>query len=278
MSNDYFSWPDGDSSETNQSGDDLSQVKDYQQSINNSYYQDDNGFTFHAVGVILLLALIFYCVTNPSYGFFAICLAINVLLHELGHYTAGKAFGCVMREVSVFFIPAVTFKANGRSSLNPSLNTWRDTKWTLGVLPFGGVTLFMNTTMPLSGDRRHSPFLNHKTAGQRLLIHSAGVLVNLLSFIVCSIALSFIPATGMLAFFVEELKMIAFVLTVINVLPFHPLDGSSVLITIYEMVTGHAPSEQFMTIFKIVGGVLIFCLFFLAPEIINSLIGMLMPR
>ena len=116
MSNDYFSWPDGDSSETNQSGDDLSQVKDHQQSINNSYYQDDSGFTFHAVGVILLLALIFYCVTNPSYGFFAICLAINVLLHELGHYTAGKAFGCVMREVSVFFIPAVTFKANGRSS------------------------------------------------------------------------------------------------------------------------------------------------------------------
>lgn len=278
MNNDYYSWPDDDSSEPNQSGDDLPEANDYQQSINNTYYQDDSGFTFHTVGVVLLLALIFYCVTNPSYGFFAICLAINVLLHELGHYVAGKAFGCVMREVTVFFIPAVTFKANSRSSINPSLNTWRDTKWTLGVLPFGGVTLFMNSTMPLSGDSRHSPFLNHKTAGQRLLIHSAGILVNLLTFIVCSIIVSFIPLTGMLAFFIDELKIIAFVLTVINVLPFYPLDGSSILITIYEMLTGHEPSQGFMTVFKIVGGVLMICLFFLAPDIINNLISMLMPK
>ena len=273
MNNDVSSWPGSDQPDEGNSFEE----KISQQQINNSYYQDDSGFTLHTVGVVLFAALIIYCVTNPSYGILAICLAVNVLLHELGHYAAGRAFNCVIRQVSVFFIPAVTFKANSQSPLNPHLNTWRDTNWTIGVLPFGGVTSFMTSPFSWYGDRRNSPYMNHKSAGQRLLIHSAGILVNILTFVVCYIVVSQLPQGTVLSMFIEEIMYLALVLSILNILPFYPLDGSAIILTLYELVTGKEPSKGFMTVFKIVGSVLVVYLFFINTDFINRLLGYVMP-
>ena len=69
--------------------------------------QNNNStFTFNALGVVLFVALIVYCGLNPQYLLFLVCLSTNVLLHELGHYTAGRMFKCTMNEVSLFFVPA----------------------------------------------------------------------------------------------------------------------------------------------------------------------------
>lgn len=253
-----------------------------QPSYSSSQYSDDHFLspknnkrtvTFNTVGVVLFIALIAYCVLNPHYLLFYFALAINVLLHELGHYTAGRLFKCKIDEVSLFFVPAVTFKENVvDSSYDPEYYSWRDTKWTLGALPFGGFTTFMTSTMPLLGDPKMSPFVNHKPAFARLIINGAGILVNFFTFLILFIAF---PAGS--SILIDEIMNIALVLSIINLLPFYPLDGSSILITIYEIVTGHKPSSGFMNVFKIAGAALMIYLFWINPSILNRLLAMILP-
>ena len=236
--------------------------------------QDNNStITFNALGVVIFLAIIVYCVLNPIYLSFLLCLSINVLLHELGHYTAGRFFKCKINEVSLFFISAVTYESH-ESKLIYSIDnhSWRDTKWTLGALPFGGYTTFMTSSAPHSGDWKSSPFVNHKPAFARLIIHGAGILVNFLTFLLLYALFSSLAIP-----FIDELMSIALVLSIINLLPFYPLDGSSILITIYEIITGHKPSEAFMNIFKIAGLALMIYLFYINPSILNRLLAMIMP-
>jgi membrane-associated protease RseP (regulator of RpoE activity) len=229
--------------------------------------------TFNALGVVIFLAIIVYCATSPAYLSFLLCLSINVLLHELGHYIAGRFFKCKMNEVSLFFVPAVTYESNeSRNIYNTANASWRNTKWTLGALPFGGYTSFMTTTAPLFGDWRTSPFVNHKPAFARLIINGAGILVNFFTFLILFIA--FPPGGSIL---IDEIMNIALVLSIINLLPFYPLDGSSILITIYEIVTGHKPSSGFMNVFKIAGAALMIYLFWINPSILNRLLAMILP-
>lgn len=236
--------------------------------------QNNNStFTFNALGVVLFVALIVYCGLNPQYLLFLVCLSTNVLLHELGHYTAGRMFKCTMNEVSLFFVPAITYEnKNTRPIYSTEKYTWRDTKWTIGALPLGGYTSFMTTTAPLFGDWRTSPFVNHKPAFARLIINGAGILVNFFTFLILFIAF---PAGS--SILIDEIMNIALVLSIINLLPFYPLDGSSILITIYEIVTGHKPSSGFMNVFKIAGAALMIYLFWINPSILNRLLAMILP-
>lgn len=241
-----------------------------------SFYQDENGFSFNSLGVVLLVLLVIYSVFTPERGILVFCLAINVLLHELGHYAAGRAFKCVMRKVSLFFIPAISYKANSYSSFDPKLNTWRDTEWTLGVLPLGGYTTFVESTMIPPANSNLSPFINHKPAWQRLIINAAGIGMNLLTFVVCYVILSIMPANTM-AFIINEIMYLAIVLAVFNVLPFYPLDGSSICTSIYEVFTGRKLPNGFMTIYKIVGSVFMVYLFFFNPDVVFKFLHKLLP-
>lgn len=241
-----------------------------------SFYQDENGFSFNSLGVVLLVLLVIYSVFTPERGILVFCLAINVLLHELGHYAAGRAFKCVMRKVSLFFIPAISYKANSYSSFDPKLNTWRDTEWTLGVLPLGGYTTFVESTMAPPANSNLSPFINHKPAWQRLIINAAGIGMNLLTFVVCYVILSIMPANTM-AFIINEIMYLAIVLAVFNVLPFYPLDGSSICTSIYEVFTGRKLPNGFMTIYKIVGSVFMVYLFFFNPDVVFKFLHKLLP-
>lgn len=235
--------------------------------------QNNNStITFNTLGVVIFVGIIVYCVLNPTYLSFLLCLSINVLLHELGHYTAGRFFKCSMNEVSLFFISVVSYENKETRYIYSTQNSWRDTKWTLGALPFGGYTTFLTSSSPLDGDWRNSPFVNHKPAFARLIIHGAGILVNIFTFLLLYAVFS-TSATP----FIDELMSIALVLSIINLLPFYPLDGSSILITIYEMITGHKPSEGFMNVFKFAGLGLMIYLFYINPSILNRLLAMVMP-
>lgn len=240
-----------------------------------SFYQDENGVSFNSLGVVLLVLLVIYSVFTPERGILVFCLAINVLLHELGHYAAGRAFKCVMRKVSLFFIPAISYKVNSYSSLDPKRNTWRDTEWTLGVLPLGGYTTFVESTLAPPPDSNLSPFINHKPAWQQLIINAAGIGMNLLTFVVCYVILSILPI-GTMAFIIE-IMYLAIVLAVFNVLPFYPLDGSSICTSIYEMCTGRKLPEGVMTVYKIVGSVFMVYLFFFNPDVVFNFLHKLLP-
>ena len=76
------------------------------------------GFTFNWVNLIIGVAIVFWLsgggnsFFTDDWGFYPY-LAIAVIIHELGHVIAGKAFGCVIREMQVFFLPfSVTYPNN----------------------------------------------------------------------------------------------------------------------------------------------------------------------
>lgn len=237
-------------------------------------YHDNDGIELNAIGVILLAAAIVMLWQEPHYVLLIICLAINVLLHECGHYAAGRAFRCVVRKVAVFFVPAISYKKNATSSYNPDTHSWRDTVWTLGVIPFGGFTSFEEAKTPYPSDSRRSPFLNHKPAWQRLIINIAGCLVNLVTFLVC-FAINGFSFTASASPWLSTMMYMSLTLSILNLLPFYPLDGSAAIISIYEIYTGHKPSNKILTTFRIVGMVLFIYLFWINPTFLNKLISLL---
>lgn len=243
----------------------------------NRIYKDKNGIELNVVGLVLLAFGIIYFWQDTMYLFFILCLAINVLLHECGHYAAGRIFKCVVRKVSVFFVPAISYKNKEISFYDPARHSWRDTVWTLGVIPFGGYTSFESAKTPAPSDWRRSPFINHKPAWQRLIINTAGIIVNLLTFLACFAINGFSFATSGSPW-LSTMMYLSLTLSIINILPLYPLDGSAAITSIYEIITGRKPSKTFMTVFMIVGGALLIYLFWINPTYLNKLITLIIGR
>ena len=64
--------------------------------------------------------------------------------------------------------------------------------------------------------------------------------------------------------FLSIIAMLSIMLAVMNLLPIPALDGGHIVFTIYEMITGRKPSDNFLYITQIIGMILIFGLMFLA--------------
>jgi len=64
--------------------------------------------------------------------------------------------------------------------------------------------------------------------------------------------------------FLSILALLSIMLAVMNLLPIPGLDGGHILFTLYEIVTGRKPGEQFLVIAQMVGMVIVFGLMFLA--------------
>ena len=64
--------------------------------------------------------------------------------------------------------------------------------------------------------------------------------------------------------FIHILAMISIILAVMNLLPIPALDGGHIVFTLYEIVTGRKPSDQFLYVMQLIGMILIFGLMFLA--------------
>ncbi len=64
--------------------------------------------------------------------------------------------------------------------------------------------------------------------------------------------------------FLTILAMLSIMLGVMNLLPIPALDGGHIVFTLYEMITGRKPSDNFLYVMQIIGMILIFALMILA--------------
>lgn len=64
--------------------------------------------------------------------------------------------------------------------------------------------------------------------------------------------------------FLNILAMLSIILAVMNLIPIPALDGGHIVFTLYEMLTGRKPSDNFLYVTQLIGMVLIFGLMFLA--------------
>lgn len=72
------------------------------------------------------------------------------------------------------------------------------------------------------------------------------------------------PATWNWYSFLSILALLSIMLGVMNLLPIPALDGGHIVFTLYEMITGRKPSDQFLYIMQIIGMILVFGLMILA--------------
>lgn len=64
--------------------------------------------------------------------------------------------------------------------------------------------------------------------------------------------------------FLSLLALFSIMLGVMNLLPIPAIDGGHILFTLYEMITGHKPSDRFLYVTQLIGMILIFGLMILA--------------
>ena len=211
-----------------------------------------NWFTF-VMGVAFWF---WWCEGNVDWIFY-IYLAIVVLIHELGHVIIGTSFGCRIKVMQVFFIPFLTYMPKQA----PESGRWRNIVWSLGILPFGGVTMF--TTQ---GDGN----IGDKPAWQRLLISAAGVLFNFATFLILYIALQFTSRGGYELFM--PLASVSLILGILNIIPVYPLDGGAIVFALFEIITGKKPSPKFTMICGRIGFIFIIIFFLFFPEWLNRIL------
>jgi len=94
---------------------------------------------------------------------FLIVIAVLILAHELGHFITAKAFGVRVDEFGLGFPPRLLSVK------------WGETRYSLNAIPLGGFV-----KMAGEEDPTKSRSLASKSAGIRILILSAGSLMNLL--------------------------------------------------------------------------------------------------
>ena len=246
--------------------------------------EPQNGLTFNWLNLFLGVAF-FMWLTEGSNLFtddwtFYIYLALVVVIHELGHVIVGKSFGCFIKEMQVFFLPFVSYQPKhvfeGTS--------WRNIKWSLGVLPLGGVTVFksrgandendvdgLNTgSLKIVMESATSPYIEDKPAWQRLLISAAGVLFNIGTFLILYVALPYMSLGCYDSF--RPLALMSLFIAVLNILPIYPLDGGAIVFALYEMITGKKPSPGFTKVCGWIGFVFIVLFFWVFPEWLNGIL------
>lgn len=234
------------------------------------------GLTFNWFNLIIGVALFFGLTSGSNiftddWGYYP-CLAIAVIIHELGHVVMGKSFGCYIQEMQVFFLSFVSYKpkaVKGGSS-------WRDIRWSLGVLPLGGVTVFKSRASDVEGMEKGS-YIEDKAPWQQLLISAGGVLFNIATFLILYFAMPYM--SDECYHLVWPLASLSLILAILNILPIYPLDGGAIVFSLYEIITGKKPSPKFTQACGWIGFVFIILFFWVFPEwlggILHSIFGFL---
>lgn len=113
-------------------------------------------------------------------GMVGLGLGLVIFIHELGHFLAAKWCGVQVRVFSIGFGPAL-----------PGCSvTVGETRYLIGALPLGGFVQMLGegSENGESEDGEDSPrSFKKKTVGQRMMIMSAGVIMNILLGMVCFI-------------------------------------------------------------------------------------------
>ncbi|WP_439624598.1 site-2 protease family protein [Gemmata sp.] len=107
-------------------------------------------------------------------------LGLIIFIHELGHFLAAKWCDVHVKTFSIGFGPAVPFCSY----------KWGETTYMVGIIPLGGyVSMIGEGDHGGEDDGEEDPrSFRKKTVGQRMLIISAGVVMNLILGMACFVA------------------------------------------------------------------------------------------
>jgi regulator of sigma E protease len=104
-------------------------------------------------------------------------LGLVIFIHELGHFLAAKWCDVHVKTFSIGFGPAVPFCSY----------KWGETTYMVGIIPLGGyVAMVGEGDNAGEDDAEEDPrSFRHKTVGQRMLIISSGVVMNIILGMAC---------------------------------------------------------------------------------------------
>lgn len=108
-------------------------------------------------------------------------LGFIIFIHELGHFVAAKWCDVHVRTFSVGFGPAVPFCSY----------KWGETTYMVGIIPLGGYVQMVGEGETGEGEEEGEEdprSFKKKSVGQRMLIISAGVVMNVLFGMACFVA------------------------------------------------------------------------------------------
>ncbi len=107
-------------------------------------------------------------------------LGLVIFIHELGHFVAAKWCDVHVKTFSIGFGPAIPFCSY----------KWGETTYMLGIIPLGGyVAMVGEGDHGADEEAEEDPrSFKHKTVGQRMLIISAGVVMNVILGMGCFVA------------------------------------------------------------------------------------------
>jgi regulator of sigma E protease len=108
-------------------------------------------------------------------------LGLVIFIHELGHFLAAKWCDVHVKTFSIGFGPAVPFCSY----------KWGETTYMIGIIPLGGYVQMVGEGESAEGDEEGEEdprSFKKKSVGQRMLIISAGVIMNVLLGMVCFVA------------------------------------------------------------------------------------------
>jgi regulator of sigma E protease len=107
-------------------------------------------------------------------------LGLVIFIHELGHFLAAKSCDVHVKTFSIGFGPSVPFCSY----------KWGETTYMVGIIPLGGyVSMVGEGDNAVDDDAEEDPrSFRRKTVGQRMLIISAGVIMNIILGMGCFVA------------------------------------------------------------------------------------------
>jgi regulator of sigma E protease len=106
-------------------------------------------------------------------------LGLVIFIHELGHFLAAKWCDVHVRTFSIGFGPAVPFCSY----------KWGETTYMIGIIPLGGYVSMVGENDAGDEEAEEDPrSFRKKSVGQRMLIISAGVIMNVILGMGCFIA------------------------------------------------------------------------------------------
>jgi regulator of sigma E protease len=131
-----------------------------------------------AAGVLAFLYYRFGLAGMWSIFLVVIGLSLVIFVHELGHFTVAKWCDVYVQTFSIGFGPAL-----------PGCRwQWGETVYKIALLPLGGYVQMLGEGTDSDEDEGNPRSYKNKPVGQRMMIISAGVVMNVILAFICFIA------------------------------------------------------------------------------------------
>ena len=135
----------------------------------------------NSVFVFMLIFAIYYLYSNFGFegvikaGLVALGLGFVIFIHELGHFVAAKLCNVHVKTFSIGFGPALPGCSFKRG----------ETQYMIGALPLGGYVSMVGEGSEADEGEEYPRSYKNKTVGQRMMIISAGVIMNVILGGIC---------------------------------------------------------------------------------------------